>query len=78
MTTPSCATTDGRSTGRKQLERWLVVVLGVVVADELCGVVALKGLGEFLEKFDERGSCFVRQTDGEAQERQIVGFEHSR
>ena len=36
----------------------------VVVAHQLCGVVALEGFAEFVLELDERGGGFVGEIDG--------------
>ena len=52
------------------------VVGGVVIAPDLCVVVAFEGVGERVKVLDELGGRLIGQIDRQAEERQIVGLEH--
>ncbi len=59
-----------------QVQVWGAVVGGLVIAPELCEVVALEGFGERVKVLDELGGRLIGQIDGQTEEWQVVGFEH--
>ena len=55
----------------------LLIVAGrAVITRDLRIVLALDGFGELLEKLKEFGGRLIGETDRQADEWQIVGFEH--
>ena len=43
---------------------------------QLCTVMALERLGQFVEELHELGGRLIGQIDGQTHERQVVGLEH--
>ena len=58
------------------IEVLLIVAGRLVIAPELCVVVALEGVGELAEEFNELGGRLIGEIDRQTDERQIVGLEH--
>jgi hypothetical protein len=55
----------------------LLIVAGrLVIAPELCEVVAFEGFGELVEELDELGGRLIGEIDRQTDKRQIVGLEH--
>ena len=48
----------------------------LVIAPELCEVVAFESVSELAKVLDEFGGRLIREIDRQADERQIVGLEH--
>ena len=58
------------------MEVWRSVAGRLVMAPELCEVVAFEGVGELAEEFNELGGRLIGEIDRQTDERQIVGLEH--
>ena len=58
------------------MEFWRSVGGRLVIAPELCEVVALEGFGERVKVLDEFGGRLIGEIDRQTDERQIVGLEH--
>ena len=58
------------------MEVWRSVVGRLVIAPELCAVVAFESVGELAKVLDEFGGRLIREIDRQADERQIVRLEH--
>lgn len=58
------------------MEVWRSVVGRLVIAPELCAVVAFESVGELAKVLDEFGGRLIREIDRQTDERQIVGLEH--
>ena len=58
------------------MEILLIVAARAVITRDLRVVLALDGFGELLEKLKEFGGRLIGEIDRQADEWQIVGFEH--
>ena len=48
----------------------------MVVATQLCAVMALERLGKLVEELHKFGCRLIGQIDGQAHERQVVGLQN--
>ena len=58
------------------MEFWRSVGGRLVIAPELCEVVAFESVSELAKVLDEFGGRLIREIDRQADERQIVRLEH--
>jgi hypothetical protein len=63
--------------------RWIEVEIAllrefgaIIVATQLCTVVALDGFGELMQKRHQLGHRLIGEPGGQTHERQIVGRQH--
>lgn len=63
---------------RRGIEIARTELVCVVVAMQLCAVMALERLGQFLEKLHELGGRLIGQIDRQTHQRQVVGLERMR